>query len=422
MPLCKPILFFLTLLFLITPVSADELVTNGGFESSLSGWNLESSYHLSLTSGKAHTGIYSLAIGSPNTGYAGIYQTVDFTNVDNLTFYALNFQILYSDSIRVFIDGAEIGNTGYIPKDDQWHYYEFDVSAYEGNHVLYIRRQAPGGSYGFYIDDVSAISVEPVSNDYVDFVLDESLPDKWVDIDYSIDNMQDSYTEYDVGYTIEHEYKYFLRFDHEGRPTSLPITLGESSGTKQYKVPHFDSYPDVVEVQLIEDYGEYQVFSGLLTVVGGYSTYLATDTIAVTTGANNTGELPLPVVPEEPDNPILDPIELPIIPDLGGDETNFSYNSTYLPGYFAYVDSLGNYLFEPVENGFEYLMYPVTTVNSSVSNATGYFMESSAELENYNSIITVIFAPIINSMPPKVQAVVTYDLTWLLIIMIFKRK
>ncbi|WP_340819012.1 hypothetical protein [Methanolobus sp. WCC4] len=271
---------------------------------------------------------------------------------------------------------------------------------------------------------------EVPNNNLVEFAYDEEQPDTWIDVSYYIDDLQESTSEFDGYVTLDHDYSYYLEFDYDTEPVqvTLPFTLNSASGTKQFLTPAFPSYPDTVEVSLVELYRVTQTWSGLSTVIEETETTLATDTLTVTTSANNTNNETLPEEPEEPEepeDPILDPPEMPDDPFQDGTEENNetgSYNSTFLSGYYGSVDSVANYLFQPTENGFTFLMYPVNAINDSINSANTYLLSSTAEMQGYNPIVATIFAPVVNSMPPKVQALITYNLVWLMVLMIFKRK
>jgi hypothetical protein len=134
------------------------------------------------------------------------------------------------------------------------------------------------------------------------------------------------------------------------------------------------------------------------------------------------------VPPETPDIP-GDDVEYPDVPDVlpldnGTLEINETglYNSTFLSGYYGSVDGIGDHLFEPLESGFEFLVYPVNALNDSVSSAVTIVDSSGAIMQGYIPIATIVFNPLIDAIPSKVQALVTYNLVWILIIMILQRK
>jgi hypothetical protein len=131
--------------------------------------------------------------------------------------------------------------------------------------------------------------------------------------------------------------------------------------------------------------------------------------------------------PETPDIP--GDTEYPDVPDVlpydnGTLEINETglYNSTFLSGYYGSVDGIGDHLFSPLESGFEFLVYPVNALNDSISSAVALVESSGADMQGYTPLVASVFSPLISSLPPKVQGLITYNLVWMLIIMIFRRK
>jgi hypothetical protein len=130
--------------------------------------------------------------------------------------------------------------------------------------------------------------------------------------------------------------------------------------------------------------------------------------------------LDMPDIPNLPDDPLPD---LPPLFNgtLENNETGL-YNSSLLSGYYDSVDGIGNRYFQPVEGGFAFLLYPVNSLNDSVYSATVLVQNSGADMQGYTPLVSSVFTPLIGSLPPKVQGLITYNLVWMLIIMIFRRK
>ncbi|SFM90798.1 hypothetical protein [Methanolobus profundi] len=418
MPTTKPMLFLLALLLLIVPASASTITyheSTYGQESSSEGYSDSSYVHGSQTEYLEGdiTGYIKFNTAKPLGTPENAYVILGLQNTATGSYYGLaSKQNLYG-TWNVSFQRSGLP-AGYYRQYMYLYCYEYDDDTKRITCTL--------------LNETVVIDSQPEPNDnLVEFAYDEEQPDTWIDVSYFIDDLQESYHELDATVTLDHDYSYYLEFDYDTEPVqvTMPFTLGSSSGTRQFQTPTFPSYPDTVEASLVEVYTVTQTWSGLSAVIEETETILATDTLSVTSSANNTNNETLPEEPEEPDDPILDPPEMPENPFQNGTEENNetgSYDSTFLSGYYGSVDTVGDYLFGPAESGFTYLMYPVTALNDSVNSANVYLLDSSTEMQGYNPIVASIFAPVVNSMPPKVQALITYNLVWLMVLMIFKRK
>ena len=152
------ILLLMILLFLIPIVSAEERVTNGGFETGNSnGWFVEGSL-TAVGAWKPHNGTYSLVTQDMTTEpdfYSAITQTVDVTNVDDINLWMMMDG--FGGTAQLYLDD-EYQYDFVFDNSDIWYNYDVDVSGYTGNTIFKIHVLYDGV---IWIDDISALTVTP---------------------------------------------------------------------------------------------------------------------------------------------------------------------------------------------------------------------------------------------------------------------
>jgi PKD repeat protein len=144
------LLIGLLLVVMLIPVVSAEQITNGGFEiGNMSGWTI---YGAAINDTvEKHAGTYSGKL--PDWYYyTNISQNVDFTNVNNITFWTYHFgtgMTLQVDSDVVYT---------FSSTHTEWTYVSVAISPYSGTHKLTITGNQDNN---FWIDDISALSEEP---------------------------------------------------------------------------------------------------------------------------------------------------------------------------------------------------------------------------------------------------------------------
>jgi len=135
-----------------------------------------------------------------------------------------------------------------------------------------------------------------------------------------------------------------------------------------------------------------------------------------------------------PNDPVNSTDDIPdVIPDydypdefehFNGSEAveNTTYNSSFLGGAYASVDGLRGSVYGSVSVPVGYVVSPVNSLNSSVWSAVGYVDDSFNDAMGSSSFIVELYVPLINVLPDKVVNLVTYYLSWMLVIMIMRRR
>ena len=174
-----------TCILIGTAAAATEKITNGDFSNGLNGWQVFRSSGLSNTvtaeNGAAHFSVTS-GSSSPGETYVGIYQTVDLTNVQTLTWKSKkdSFSGSFPRSTCLRIYASDRAPAGY-PIATYWYTelgsgsyttQSYDVSSITGTVNVAFEgwtsydTQEAQNTIKFYIDDISAIdnSRDPVLN------------------------------------------------------------------------------------------------------------------------------------------------------------------------------------------------------------------------------------------------------------------
>jgi len=157
------------LLLITQTVSAENRVTNGDFETGdLTGWGVYNQgafdSDVSVGSSYAHSGNYGCRLYGEG-GDVDINQSVNFTNVDTLSFYyKINYVLLGLGDAKfeVYIDSDCVFNLT-NPSTTNWIYKEINVSGYSGTHTLKFKVDAyydpwynKGTELEVFLDDVEA--------------------------------------------------------------------------------------------------------------------------------------------------------------------------------------------------------------------------------------------------------------------------
>ncbi len=154
-----------------TPGPGSNIIQNGGFESSNSGWVYGGTSHPRRTTAQAHSGSYSLKVGasSGQQGDSTAYQTVTIPSSAqsaNLSFY---YWPASNDSSTYGWQEADVlGSNGQVlqqlfvntTNDQTWIQMTFDLSSYRGQTIsiqFLAHEQSGGQSYYtyMYVDDVA---------------------------------------------------------------------------------------------------------------------------------------------------------------------------------------------------------------------------------------------------------------------------
>lgn len=165
----KLLLILLAALLFATPAAAVDMIENGDFSNGLSGWSTYTSGSDSDQSGtiSSNAEIETITFSTWSQAYAGIYQNVDISDVDTLTFSlqklggSLGEFVVYIDRERVASYSASS-----IPTSPTT--YSIDVSGYTGSvDVEFYQTTTSTSTTGYLetqLDDVSAVSrgVEPI--------------------------------------------------------------------------------------------------------------------------------------------------------------------------------------------------------------------------------------------------------------------
>lgn len=374
------ILLLLALLLLVIPASADTVLVKSFSDSTymksyMSGTFVVSPHSVGYAQYSGHStstvfierdNFTDREISSNEDGYIfGTYDTNDMSPV------SWSYKLADSEVSTV---------TGYV----DWYGRYRDSS--ENGDTFYI--------YGYlYITDYTLTN--PPITDNVNFFLDESPSYTLVNVDYSIVDMQESYTEVDVGYTLEYDYSYYLDFEYNGS-SYQPITLNSESGIKLFSTPGFELYPDTVEVSLVEKYTEYQVFSGLKTVLNQSTNVLDTDTIVIVNGSNGNvslgggfGELPDNYSEYIDDG--WEPINL--VDD--GDYTN----TTILAPYYSTVYSVMNGLHTTVSSFIHWLSTPARLIIEYLGSAVNIGVSVINSVSSYIAPVGIMLSAFFGVVP-----------------------
>ena len=165
----RTILFFGLTVCLGATACAQELTTNGGFETGdLTGWTLGGSASAFVTTSPVHSGTYSAKL-TPGTSDNILYQTINTTAGD---VYSFSVWLIdtgragdSSDFDKLYWDGNIVpGSPTFVPGDSVWHNYSFDLQATGSTTQIGVEAYNPSGNY--FLDDVSVMAApapEPAS-------------------------------------------------------------------------------------------------------------------------------------------------------------------------------------------------------------------------------------------------------------------
>lgn len=267
---------FLLLSVFVSPVSAGNVVVNGGFENGdFSGWF---GYEAVVSDYQPNTGTYSAFIYDyDNIGDWGyICQDVDLTNVVNLSFYSMNIDSGGLD-FQLFIGGSEVSidYSGY----NSYKLHVVDTSSYSGINEIEFRTR---DDHDLWIDDVVAIA-SAASPEFDDVLWDQDpyYTGETANITTNILDFDDgTYSYYlDLYNTNDYLTTYEITSETESNHYTFPLEWGDTSLlAKLQRVT--DPYGSN-EVNLVMDLSHFETLNWDTTVAFGESSYNPGDTLTV---------------------------------------------------------------------------------------------------------------------------------------------
>lgn len=414
---CKSLFYFVavTLIF-ITPVSAVNLFDNGDFQTgSLSPWVPYGGW----TAVETYYGDYHLYVSAnlAETKYA--YQSIDLTNVNNITFELYSDDYTYSTSsffVSVNESTNKIWQRGYNPRN-VWTEYTIDVSGYTGVKNVYFGVYSPGlGGWGGYDEIFAEEETPPAFNITFNPDYNETNSTVYPDVDITL-GLVPSWPYY-------HVKLYYYQW------------INNSWGAKTLYTYKEQEWPrDTVSYFSVIEDGQYgwPTFPNLVfkkklqvdLVYPGNNSVVATDSYIY-----DPDYVPPPPPPEDPPEdppepnataePTPGPDPEPPEEPPTGPGANQTLNVSWVAGYNDKVNNTVDYLFEPIYNFSYQVVYPVILLNTSL----GDFKVSMNQTLNNASvsigISTTLLFIVMEAFPQKLINVMLYYFIWLIILIIFK--
>ena len=145
------------------PLTADfsadmDKVVNSGFETgTFSGWTQTGA---SIVNTISHSGTYSAKLSSSKASVSQVQQTVDLTNVDQLSYYYRIDQVT-TGWLDIYIDSTKVATYNTVTS---WTKGTIDVSSYTGTHVIKVvagSGTSKTNKITAYLDDVTAMTSYP---------------------------------------------------------------------------------------------------------------------------------------------------------------------------------------------------------------------------------------------------------------------
>lgn len=151
----KLILMALCFCLLVLPASAEEQITNGGFETGdKTGWDATGGFYPAVFSFGSHTGTYCIAMSNN----VWLSQDVDISGDCVISFYGSDQYYGASDEkIYLYIDGSLVETFNIVQDVGTYYLYSYETSSYSGVHNVKFLFTMTGGGYN-YFDDFSITS------------------------------------------------------------------------------------------------------------------------------------------------------------------------------------------------------------------------------------------------------------------------
>lgn len=443
------ILFCITLIFFINPVSAN-IFSNPSFEEGFTGWAVDCMTHSST---HAYDGTYSarLYYGGALAGNV-IRYNYDLTGVDEISMY---YKIVQGSGMcaRIYT------NCGTVKMIDSptgvcgWSLLTLNVSGCTAPGVLRFGLVGGSGLNEGYIDYIYSDDPPPPPDTTIIFNpgddIQTSVPNSF---NYSINSSHSPFIVYayireysDVG---TYPYNYtghtdtfmgFLELENEGN--ELDAIFGNSTfshGPIAYYGKRSDMY-----FGCMQSFGSFNPYAAsvhmFMTACSNYEldyqpscyivppfgtgTQIAYDAIVI--NESYEGE-PQPTPEPSPDpTPDPTPDETPTpeptsTPQPDPEPINETLNTSFTYGYNLLVDESVDGFFEPVYNFTDYTVQPLTMLNQTLKNFTVMMNETFNTTSFSLGLSTNLLFIIMSGFPQKIINVFAYYLCWVILLLIFK--
>ena len=371
----KIILISIMMVFLFChPASAVNLIQNGDFETGdNTGWD-GSSHNAPIYSRIANVCIpyphcysgydstYGLGYSAQNYQLAYINQSIDLTNVDNLTFYyelskrgSGYLAVGFGDTSSVIWQTSSV--TSWIPVN-------IDVSGYSGitNIFFYAKCTASLGLAGT-LDDIVADSITPPPANYITW--ETFPPDSWKVGNYSTLMV--------------------------GVPASL------KNFTFFYKTPSTDYIEMPIQKHFIHktfnvEEGEFYYYYAKFPYHATYGNYSAK--IELNEAVLDSKSVIVPYF--DPDITLPDTVIIPV-PEVFVDPPQWNVtvpeeygNVTWLTDYTAFCDGIGNSLNYTTYATVGLLLIPLEMLNGSVTTVNEYATDAAGMVQGFEHCSIII--------------------------------
>lgn len=389
------ILYITVITLFIIPVNAENRVINSNF-TSVSGFTCGSGNRGCITDWtisdltKIYTTetAYSLPYACVVHGAGNwLSQEVDLTGCDLLTFYLK----CTNDAkyINLYIDGNF--KESYYVLSHTYEQKSYDISSYSGIKTI---KFESGYGYG-YIDDVCINSSVPSESE--------------ISFYPTLTNITPTHINFSI-------------IDSDASNTYDLTIYRNVSGTSTYIDYVGWHHMEVGSAPIqISEYGKNCTYYAKLYATGaGYNRYIATCEREYIFDGNEIDPFPDPdPTPIITPLPTYTPPPTPIPPDQP-DIDNGTLNMSWLNGYYNLVDGITNGLFHPIYNMTAYIMMPVNILSGSISGFMNQMEISFNTVTNEILTATSILNLFFGAIPDKILNVMTYYLTWVVILLLVK--